>query len=60
MEGFVPVEGEPIDDSPLTIGVSCLMSYEHTGAHSGNTLLPSIHQLHFAGFQCNQAPSATR
>ncbi|BDA43799.1 hypothetical protein COCOBI_04-8160 [Coccomyxa sp. Obi] len=31
-EGFVPVEGEPIDDSPLTIGVSCLMSYEHTGA----------------------------
>jgi hypothetical protein len=31
-EGFMPVEGEPIDEAPLTIGVSCLMSYEHTGA----------------------------
>ncbi|EIE19265.1 hypothetical protein COCSUDRAFT_58561 [Coccomyxa subellipsoidea C-169] len=31
-EGFTPVEGEPIDHAPLTIGVSCLMSYEHTGA----------------------------
>lgn len=30
-EGFTPVEGEPIDEAPLTIGVSCLMSYEHTG-----------------------------
>ena len=31
-EGFAPVEGEARDEAPLTLGVSCLMSYEHTGA----------------------------
>ena len=30
-EGFLPEEGEDMDDSPLTVAVSCLMSYEHTG-----------------------------
>jgi hypothetical protein len=30
-EGFAPVEGQPVDDSPLTVGVACLMSYERTG-----------------------------
>ena len=26
------MEGEARDEAPLTLGVSCLMSYEHTGA----------------------------
>ena len=52
-EGFTPVEGEQIDHAPLTIGVSCLMSYEHTGKaartnqhsiqqHSVCSLTPSV------------------
>lgn len=32
-EGFLPVEGQPEEDaSPLTVGVACLKSYEHTGS----------------------------
>ena len=32
MDGFGSREGEEADDdSPLTVAVSCLMSYEHTG-----------------------------
>ena len=31
-DGFQPTPGEPADEAPLTIGVSALMSYEHTGA----------------------------
>ena len=30
-EGFFPEEGGEVDDAPLTVAVSCLMSYEHTG-----------------------------
>ena len=36
-EGFFPEEGGEVDNAPLTVAVSCLMSYEHTGgplAHS--------------------------
>ncbi len=36
-EGFLPEEGVEVDSAPLTVAVSCLMSYEHTGgplAHS--------------------------
>ncbi|CAL5221891.1 g4156 [Coccomyxa viridis] len=32
MDGFGTREGEEADDSPLTLAVSCLMSYERTGA----------------------------
>ncbi len=31
-DGFLPVPGEAPDEAPLTVGVSCLMSYERTGA----------------------------
>ena len=30
-EGFLPEDGNDMDNSPLTVAVSCLMSYEHTG-----------------------------
>ena len=31
-DGFLPVPGEVPDAAPLTIGVSCLISYERTGS----------------------------
>ena len=31
LAGFVPPAGEEADNSPLTLAVSCLMSYERTG-----------------------------
>ena len=30
-EGFLPEDGRDIDNAPLTMAVSCLMSYERTG-----------------------------
>lgn len=56
----MPVPGEAVDEAPLTIGVSALMSYEHTGAvrlscEHGCSCKPRCREALVSRTPCNNA-----